>query len=253
MTDDDILLYKKLVCKIANNYNGVISQNGRISNDDLIQAGYIGLLEAQKTYKPDAGRSFTSWAFFYIKKSIRSTIGIKNDGSLPDDWNNVSFDDPIPGTENFTYQDTISDPAPTREEELSEESAQQETAAAVRAAVDRLTNEKQKTAIRKIWLDELPKKEAAAEMGISETALKSLDYKGREKLAKDYTLRKFAMPFFHVGVTKFHSTGTSEVEQTILWLESQFDNIYGKGAFAALKNPDSKPLSETRPGQIPGP
>ena len=56
----DIEPYKELVKKIAFNLRKKLPPN--ISNDDLIQDGYVGLIEALKKYDPSQGALFETYA-----------------------------------------------------------------------------------------------------------------------------------------------------------------------------------------------
>ena len=49
---------------------GISSQyrDGRISEDDLVQEGYFGLLEAIPRYKPDKGTAFHTYAGYWVRK-----------------------------------------------------------------------------------------------------------------------------------------------------------------------------------------
>ena len=38
---------------------------------DLVQQGFMGIVEAHKRYREDSNCKFSSWAFFYIRKYVR--------------------------------------------------------------------------------------------------------------------------------------------------------------------------------------
>lgn len=58
--------YTRLVASIANKFRGVHEF------EDLMQEGYIGLLEAKKRYDPTRGVKFLSYAYHYIRKYVRA-------------------------------------------------------------------------------------------------------------------------------------------------------------------------------------
>lgn len=66
------LIFKNygMVRKLAYKYN--LDNKPSISTDDLIQEGYIGLMEAIENYKPDleGSASFIGYAIFWIKQKI---------------------------------------------------------------------------------------------------------------------------------------------------------------------------------------
>lgn len=43
--------------------------------DDLIGIGWLGLYRARDTYRPDRGRTFSSWAYLQIKYAIQREAG----------------------------------------------------------------------------------------------------------------------------------------------------------------------------------
>ena len=45
----------------------------RVSVEDLIQAGTIGLIEAHRRFDPGVGAPFEAWAYFRIKGSFKNT------------------------------------------------------------------------------------------------------------------------------------------------------------------------------------
>lgn len=55
-----------LITKLAHIYR----QPG-IEVDDLIQEGYLGLLEAKKRFSPEKGAQFTTYAVWWIKKYMK--------------------------------------------------------------------------------------------------------------------------------------------------------------------------------------
>lgn len=62
--------YHKLVYSIAKKY-----ANGIFSQEDLVQEGLIGLLDAEKKFSPDKYNvSFSSYAFYWIKKRISEYV-----------------------------------------------------------------------------------------------------------------------------------------------------------------------------------
>lgn len=68
--------YKPFICKICNRYLKHLSRIGYVDYDDILQAGSMGLLQAQKTFDVAEGASFLSWAYRYINRNICQTLGI---------------------------------------------------------------------------------------------------------------------------------------------------------------------------------
>ncbi|MBR6165551.1 MAG: sigma-70 family RNA polymerase sigma factor [Clostridia bacterium] len=234
---DIVEQYKRWVCKIANQYQSFLGKNGRMDMEDLKQAGYIGLLQAQKTYIPDNG-AFTGWSAFYIRKYIRYTIGFRQDGSLPPGWMEISLDAPLPEADGLTLKDIIADTEVLPPEEAIVEAQQQlEVSEHVRKAVERLKNGKQREVITKVYLEEQTTEEAADSMGLTAKQIRSISLEGRYKLQRDRKLKTLAKKYFglHVGKKAFNSTFTSAVELAVLRREQEFDRAFGMGAYAVEK------------------
>ena len=68
-------------------------QDGRVSEDDLIQEGYFGLLEAIPRYKPDRGASFHTYAGYWIRKFMREAANIFAAPVEVDSLNDVAGDE----------------------------------------------------------------------------------------------------------------------------------------------------------------
>ena len=51
-------------------------QDGRVSEDDLVQEGCFGLLEAIPRYKPDKGTIFHTYAGYWVRKFMWEAVNI---------------------------------------------------------------------------------------------------------------------------------------------------------------------------------
>ena len=132
----------------------------------------------------------------------------------------VYLDKPLHDETEDSLIDTIEDPDILPfDEPIIEDETRQETIAQVRAAIDRLKSDKQREVIRRVYLDGQERSAAAADMGMNVSALYSLDRVGKNNLRRDYRLKKYAMPFFHVSITRFNTTWTSAVEAAVIWRE----------------------------------
>ena len=77
MTARDMLLVNSqdFIRKVA---KGISSQyqDGRVSEDDLVQEGCFGLLEAIPRYKPDKGTAFHTYAGYWVRKFMWEAANI---------------------------------------------------------------------------------------------------------------------------------------------------------------------------------
>lgn len=234
---DVILQYEAWINKIVKRYSGMLNDTGAVDTEDMIQAGNVGLLEAQKTYDPNRGSSFISWSYKPIRNSIFSLFGFDNPGRKRPRLPLVYLDEPIDTDGEETMLDMIQDPnCIIPEEKAVQDAAREEIRKEVRAAVERMQNEKYKTVVKRIWLEGKDKKSLAAEMGLSLEAVQHCDRNGRSKLYHDYKLRRLVLPSFNVGLSRYRITLTSAVERAVLWKEQQYDMMYGDGFFLAKTN-----------------
>jgi len=61
--------YLPLIKSIASRY-----KKGRVSFEDLVQEGFLGLFEAEKRFDPSKKIKFSTYAFYWIKKRILEAI-----------------------------------------------------------------------------------------------------------------------------------------------------------------------------------
>ena len=81
---------------------------GGVTLDDLMQAGFLGFLEATETYKQDKGTLFSTWLVYHIKREFNQAQGRRRN---PLD-RAVSLETPLTDREDdpITLEDTLPDP-----------------------------------------------------------------------------------------------------------------------------------------------
>ena len=63
--------------------------------DDLVQSGYLALVEAVSTFDPDAG-TFSGWFMYYLKKAFAAATGYRTKAGRMEPLNNaLSLDTPL--------------------------------------------------------------------------------------------------------------------------------------------------------------
>ena len=225
-----IIQYTPLINKVAQRYRPVLETTGSVDIEDLFQAGRIAIYNAQKQYDPEAGASFTSYAFNWIRNAMRSALGFKN-GEAPQILEYL--DEPLSDAGEDTRLDYIPDPSPTAEDNIIEQDNRNETAEAVHAAIDRLKNEKHREIINRVYLQSQDRQTAADEMGMKIGSFYAADQAARAKLRKDIRLQWFYKPRVSSSLKRFNETWESSVEALILWKEKNTDLFYGDGYYAA--------------------
>ena len=192
--------------------------------DDLYQSGFLALVKAVDSYRPENEASFIGWLAFHLKTAFVEAAGYrtqkKNTLNL-----SVSLDTPIGEDDDFTLLDTIADPT-DRIEEVEERIYQTQLREALDAALDMLPAE-QSDVIRKYDLEGQPFQKLAETYGVSHQSIRQRRERGFHKLrqikrtsAVGKHLRSFVemrTPYYcHVGVNRFNTTRTSAVEEAVL-------------------------------------
>lgn len=98
-----------LVLKFAYKWAGI----GRLELEDLMQVGFIAVMEAADTY--DGSAAFTTWLGWYIKKEFNKACGQRTERQRREPLlNAASLDAPLPddeGGDSGTFGDLVADPA----------------------------------------------------------------------------------------------------------------------------------------------
>ena len=232
-TDPELLIeeYSQLVNKIMSRYRFILQRTGAIDEDDLLQAGRIGLLQAQRHYDKAAGSSFLSYASLWIRSNIRRAAGIENDGSIPPELE--SLDEPAnpEQPDGETLMDLIPDPTIKDNAELfADEAERNEIRTDLIKAIERLPGQIHRAVITRYYFNDEPTEQIAEALDLTPKAINDRRKTGLTRLRADYHLRKY-IPTFRVGRTAFQSTHTSAVEKNILWREHELEKKFGEGAF----------------------
>lgn len=223
MTPEELLkCFRPLVYKVAMKYLAEAQRLVYVDCDDLVQTGYMALLDAQKAYDPEGGANFITYAFKVISFRIMRLLGwqwrpeeqqFKKEPTLSRLDAPLKEDDP----EGMTLVDMIQDPDI---KDFSEDIERQELAEAVRAAVQRLKNDRQRDYISRIYFQGETASSIAKKDGISKAYVSSTKNVGLRNLRQDYHLREYR-PHFSTSLQSFRYTFTSQEEAYVLWLESQ--------------------------------
>jgi RNA polymerase sigma factor (sigma-70 family) len=165
----------------------------------------MGIFTANKSYEADKG-SWAQYSSYFIKNEIRSLLG--RPGPFVE-----SLDEPMPGTDDLTLMDTISDETqPDTDAGLLMDERRQ----TVRAAVDRLPDQ-QRNYVKLRYLEGLGQHQTAEALNIDLVKLRNVWDCARRRLRRDQTLRELS--YFHVSASSFSRTHTSAVEYAILLME----------------------------------
>lgn len=183
MSNDELAVLWEQVEKFAAMQAGKVARklNGRggVTADDLYQSGFLALVAAAETHDPEKGK-FITWYGWHLKKAFAEAIGrARNPLDL-----SSSLDDPIPGTEDLTTADTLSDPAAEQafedaEEKVWREKLHNDLETAMQALPDR-----QADALRRLYYLGQSLAEAGAGLGITKGVARTAETNGLRTLRR---------------------------------------------------------------------
>lgn len=204
-------------------YRWAAEQRNDIDIEDLQQAAFLGIMRANKVFDPEKA-SFGTYAGFYARKEIRSLLGIKH-GKIPPILQ--SLDEPLNDDTDDTRLDLLADETiPDPDEALIDADRRQ----TVRDAVNRL-QEDQRAVVSLHFFEGKTYHQAADAMNIPRDRVAHIVANARRNLRRDRYLRALAEVnkktnyMHHVGVTHFHSTMTSAVEDIVIWRERMINKL----------------------------
>ena len=68
---------RRLLYHLARQYLPVLETRGDVDLDDLTQAGFFGLTEAEKTWRSQGGKSWAGWAAWYARREMEKALGVR--------------------------------------------------------------------------------------------------------------------------------------------------------------------------------
>lgn len=223
----------------ARRYKGYCEKDRAVSVEDLEQSAFIGLVEAARAFEKDSGKSWSLCLKGYIRREIYRALGVR-DGELKKAHSTaISLDNSIieSDSESATLGDILADDSlPESDEALLLE----ELRKSVRAALDDLTDPRQRQIAELYIIEGKSMKEAADFVGITPTRALQLYGRALSNLSRDIRLRALAdiddrtRFYARKGVGAFLSDRTSVVEEAAMWRIRQKEEIAkrlaGRGA-----------------------
>lgn len=100
--------YSRYAYKIAMRYQKAAALNGAVDVEDLKQCAYLGFYEAVQGFDPLQGE-FSTMLSYGVRSACRRALGLVG-RERTEHYVTTSLDAPIPGAEDITLADTISDP-----------------------------------------------------------------------------------------------------------------------------------------------
>ena len=164
---------RRLVLHMAHKRLRATNGAGGVTLDDLMQAGFLGFLEAVRAYDPSAGFRFTSYLTYPVKTAFSEAEGRRSEKQKRDPiFFSVSIDVPLDEREGepLTLADVIPDP---QAEEALESVGVWDT---LHRAVESLPEAQRVVILRRYWLEQTTA-EIAAATGQTEKEVRKLEAK----------------------------------------------------------------------------
>ena len=154
-----------LIQKIAYGYREMCETDIAVSVDDLAQAGYFAIIEAARTWEEEEG-SWSGWLVFHLRSEFNKALGRRNGRFLRPDRGAASLDAPLSDEEadGDSMLDLMADDTLPESDEAVIEA---EIVRGVRAAVNRIQNDRQRYVIIETELKGRPCREVAEELGVT--------------------------------------------------------------------------------------
>lgn len=213
---------KGLLIALARHYARACELDRAVSEEDLIQAGFLALVRAKQTYDPSGGRSWAGWAAWHIRREYESALCLRAGARIQAHSGADTLDRSTRTDDGVAA--TVGELLP--DESLPDADAGlllDELRRDVRAAVDRLEDADERRAVRLCQLEARSCRDAAKAMGVSRRQVRQLNRRARERLFRDWRLRRLidlddrTRFHAHKGVAAFNRDWTSVTEGAALW------------------------------------
>lgn len=209
---------EKFVSMRAGKYAEAWEDRRGVTKEDLTQSGYIALVSAVQSYKPEQG-SFLNWLTYHLQIEFAAAAGLRTERTRQDPINSpISLDMEIQDAEGATLGDLQPDPHnPT--EEAEEAIYREQLRECLEKALDTLRPE-DAAAIRARYFEGMTMREAGKAAGVSISAHREREQRGLRKLRN--TARKSGLDSFieqrtsYYHAPSFFLTHTSAVEWAVL-------------------------------------
>lgn len=160
---------RRFVWKQAARWAGAVGSSSGVTFEDLLQAGYLAMVDAVERFDPERGTSFLTIMGYTLKTEFTLAAGLRTMKDRKDPLRrSVSLDAPVNDEEDGdTLGDFIPDPQAYWAFEAVED---MERNKAVEKALQRLT-ERQRAVIRCRYWQELTQEQTAKALGISSSTV----------------------------------------------------------------------------------
>lgn len=209
---------RKLIVQEAKKRYYISNGRGGVEVEDLVQCGFLALVEAVNYFDIGSGWKFTTYLGNTLKTEFATAIGYRT--SKRDPLNNaISLDAPLDDEDgDGTYYELIEDPTGDFEDKVIERTCLADLRQALEKAVAAIP-EDQGEMIRLRYKEGLTVDQVSKTKGMEPKTVRSLEHKALTSLRKP-EIRSGLMQFlndctpyyYRVGVVAYNATRTSAVE-----------------------------------------
>lgn len=212
---------RNLIAWKAKQIMATLPESSLIEIDDLIQSGYIALVAAVESYKPESGQ-FSTWLYYYLQSAFAETAGYRTAKIQKDPmkWA-VSLDKTIGEDGDTTVGELLPDYGAAATMEGVENALWRER---LRETEIRLLDdlpEAQRAVLHGFYFCGQSYQDCAATLGITMGKVRTLMANGIKELRRPY-IRQQLRPFYEfdyyagTGLTAFRQSGMSVQEKYLV-------------------------------------
>ena len=192
---------------------------------DLEQTGFIAVVEAARTYSPNAGANFLTWLSYHLRKEFMEAAGYHAQHPDPlNDRNTLRLDAPL--DEDDAEGDTVGDATPDKRVDVDAAVVDRIYQEQLRAALDDAMNDlppMEREVMERKYYREEGREEIAASLGLPDAAtVTRREQSGLERLSRGAHRRELEAflydktdPYRGVSYAAFARSGASSVENTV--------------------------------------
>ena len=209
---------------LANRWRTACERDRAVSVEDLTQAGFFGLVKAAESFNPSAGKSWRSWAAWYIFREFEIALCLRDGQARQPHTSALALDAPahVENADGASFGDLLADGSLP---EIDAGALLSELQQQVREAVGALPDGEQRRAVQLVDLEGKTSEEAAEALGVTAAHVRNCRAKARNILRGDPRLCALSDKELdtctrfhaHKGLAAFERDWTSVTEGAALW------------------------------------
>lgn len=209
----------------ANRVMTVVAGRGGVEFEDLYNSGYIAMVAAVDSYRPENG-AFSAWFMYHLKTAFAEVTGYRTKTGREEPLNHaVSLDKPLDDESGgAAFGDLVPDPKAAATLEGVEEAIYQQQLHAAMETVLKELPEIQVSVIRQRYYMKQSRAEVGRALGMDAEQVRKLEMQGIREL-RGHRLAKKIRPFYDfnfyggTGLAAFKRFGMSVQERYLIQAE----------------------------------